>query len=181
MVKAIYETEKDLMDYYIESGADGFFFSTRWGSREMLEEKDFVRFCYPYETDLIHRVRDRTWFNMIHAHGSKEVYWKYFMDYEVQAYNWENTPYGIPEEERDTVAKVRSLTNKILVTGTDQAHDFCGEPEKVYDVFLERVEKAAKESGDNRLILAAGCTLPSNVPRENVHQLRRAVDAYNRK
>ncbi len=179
MLKALFETEKQLLDMYIEAGADGFFFANRWASKDTITEQQFDRFCVPYETALIDYVSDRTWFNMIHVHGEKNFFWKQFMDYKVQAFNWENVPHKVPEEGRDTVAKIRDMTDRILVTGTDQFADFYGSEQEVLERFDQRIELAAKQSGDNRLIFAPGCSLPLDIDPENVHQLRVAADRYN--
>ena len=78
-----------------------------------------------------------------------------------------------------TVARVRRITDKVLVTGTDQFHDFYGTREEVLDCFRRRVAQAARESGDNRLIFAPGCSLPLDIGNETVHLLRVAADEYN--
>ena len=181
MLKALFETEKQLLDMYIEAGADGFFFANRWASRDLMTEEQFDRFCVPYETALIDYVADRTWFNMIHVHGEKNFFWKQFNEYHVQAFNWENVPHKVPEEGRESVAKVRSMTDRILVSGTDQFADFYGTTDEVLERFESRLEMAARQSGDNRFIFAPGCSLPLDIDPENVHQLRVAVDDYNSK
>ena len=45
----------------------------------------------------------------------------------------------------------------------------------------QRLEQAAAECGDNRLIFAPGCSLPLDIDFEAVHQLRVVVDEYNQK
>ena len=111
----------------------------------------------------------------------KTFSWDQFKTYDVQALSWENTPQQIPEEERSTVAKVRAVTDKILITGTDQFHDFDVNRQEVLDRFRRRVERAAQESGDNRLIFAPGRSLPLDIDEETVHLLRVAADEYNAK
>lgn len=179
MLRALVQTELQLVDAYIDAGADGFFFAQRYSNSDILSEKEFERFARPYDEMLLSRIKNRTWFNMIHVHGARNFFWDQFKTYDVQALSWENTPLQIPEEERSTVAKVRSISDKILVTGTDQFHDFYGTPQEVLDRFRQRVAQAAQESEDNRLIFAPGCSLPLDIPEETVHLLRVAADEYN--
>ena len=119
---------------YIEAGADGFFFAQRYSNADILSEQEFERFCRPYDEMLLARAHGRTWFNMVHVHGAKNFFWDQFKTYDVQALSWENTPQQIPEEERSTVAKVRAVTDKILITGTDQFHDFYGNVRRCWTV-----------------------------------------------
>lgn len=179
MLQSLVQTELQLLDAYIEAGADGFFFAQRYSNADILSEKEFERFVRPYDDMLMDRIKGRTWFNMIHVHGARNFFWNQFKTYNVQAISWENTPLQIPEEERSTVEKVRAITDKVLITGTDQFHDFYGTKEEVLDCFRRRVERAAKESGDNRLIFAPGCSLPLDIDNETVHLLRVAADEYN--
>lgn len=179
MLTALVQTELELVKNFIDAGADGFFFAQRYSNDDLLTEKQFERFCRPYDDLIIASANKKTWFNIIHVHGNRRFFWNQFASYNVEAISWENTPEQIPEEERSTVAKVRQLTDKVLITGTDQLHDFYGTREEVLDRFRRRVKKAARESEDNRLIFAPGCSLPLDIDSETVHLLRLAADEYN--
>lgn len=179
MLQALVQTELQLVDAYIDAGADGFFFAQRYSNSDILSEAEFERFARPYDEMLLERVKNRTWFNMIHVHGARHFFWNQFKTYNVQAISWENTPLQIPEEERSTVAKVRQITDKVLVTGTDQFHDFYGTTGEILERFRRRAARAAAESEDHRLIFAPGCSLPLDITEDAVHQLRVAADEYN--
>ena len=181
MLKAFVQTELQLVDAYIAAGADGFFFANRYSNSDILSEAEFERFCRPFDMRLMEHVKERTWFNMIHIHGEKNFFLKQFNEYPVQAFSWENVPHNVLQEERATVAKVRALTDKVLVTGTDQFLDYYGSRSEVKERFAQRLEQAAAECGDNRLIFAPGCSLPLDIDFEAVHQLRVVVDEYNQK
>lgn len=180
MLKSLFETEKQVIEMYLEAGADGFFFATRFSNSDIITRAQFERFCMPYEKALVkHSVDHGAWFNMMHIHGTKNFYWDYFNEYDVQAYNWENVPHDVSPEERASVAYLRSITDRILISGTDQFADFYGSTDEVLERFMERLDVAARESEDNRFIFAPGCSLPLDIDEENVHQLRVAVDRYN--
>ena len=179
MLQALVQTELQLVDAYIDAGADGFFFAQRYSNSDILSEAEFERFARPYDEMLLDRIKDRTWFNMIHVHGARHFFWDQFKTYNVQAISWENTPLQIPEEDRSTVAKVRQITDKVLVTGTDQFHDFYGTTGEILGRFRRRAARVAAESEDHRLIFAPGCSLPLDITEDAVHQLRVAADEYN--
>lgn len=181
MLKAFVQTELQLVDAYMDAGADGFFFATRYSNGDILSEEEFERFCRPFDEQLLARVKERTWFNMVHVHGVKNLYMDKFDKYDVQAISWENTPFTVPEEERFTVKRVREITDKILITGTDQFEDYYGTRKDVKERFWKRLETAAEQSGDNRFIFAPGCSLPLDIDLEHVHLLREVVDEYNEK
>lgn len=179
MLEELTKTELQLLDAYLDAGADGFFFATRFSNSDIISRGQFDRFCIPYEMRLTQHVKDRAWFNLMHIHGIKNFYWDAFEQYPVQAYNWENVPHELPEEQRESVAKMRAMTDRILITGTDQFSDFYGSVQEVQDRFARRLEMAAVQAKDNRLIFAPGCSLPLDISHENIHQLRVVADEYN--
>lgn len=179
MLEALSQTYLQLAQAYIEAGADGFFIANRYSNADILSEQEFERFCRPFDETLLAGIKGRTWFNLLHVHGEKNFFWDKFKSYDVQAFSWENVPHKVCEQERATVEKVRALTDKILVTGTDQFADFYGTPDEVRQRFEGRLATAAEQAGDNRLIFAPGCSLPLDIEPENVHMLRVAADAYN--
>jgi uroporphyrinogen decarboxylase len=179
MLQALLETMLQLLDVYIGAGADGFFIASRYSNADILSEAEFERFCRPYDEKILAHIKGRAWFNIMHVHGEKNFFWDQFREYDVQAFSWENTPLSVPEEQRSTVEKVRRVTDKILISGTDQFCDFYGTREEVKSRFRQRLERAVRECGDNRFVFAPGCSLPLDIEAENVHLLREAADEYN--
>lgn len=102
---------------------------------------------------------------MAHAHGDRklriEKYYGYGMD-EIQALNWENCPCHLAEDEITTIKKVRDKTDKILIAGIDQNHDFetsGNDREAVKKLLVKRFQDALLENGGNRFIFAPGCAM----------------------
>lgn len=180
-LEALLLTDMNIADAFIEAGADGFFISTKNTSPAVLPPEYFDEFCRPYEERLLKHIKGRTWFNILHIHGQRDLYMDRYAQYDVEAINWENIPHGLSGEGVTTVAKLRALTDKILIGGTDQFFDFYGTKEEVKARFQTRLETAVREAGDNRLIFAPGCSLPLDVPEENLHLIREVVDEYNEK
>lgn len=169
-----------IADTLIEAGADGLFISTKNTSPEMIPAAWFDEFSRSYDEKLLSHIKGKAWFNILHVHGQHNLYMDAYADYDVQAINWENVPHGMSGKGVTTVADLRAKTDKILIGGTDQFYDFYGTVEEVTDRFRMRLQTAVREAGDNRFIFAPGCSLPLDVPQENLHLIRTVVDEYLR-
>jgi uroporphyrinogen decarboxylase len=177
-LNALLETSIRLADAYVEAGADGFFIASQYASKDLLTEAEFDEFCKQYDEALIEHINKRTWFNMFHVHGDKNLFIEKFAAYNVQALNWENVPHGLEEKETTSIAKVRSLTDKIIIGGTDQHHDFHGTPAEVKEKLKNRLAVALAETKDNRFIFAPGCALPLDVDRSSFSLLHEVAEEY---
>lgn len=69
---------------------DGFFIAEQYSQRGDISEADYAAFAKPYTDDLLAYINDRTWFNILHAHGHVDLAVERFLDYDVQAINWED-------------------------------------------------------------------------------------------
>lgn len=177
-LKVLLETSIRLVDAYVEAGADGFFLASQYATKDLLTEEEFEEFARPYDEALLEYINKKTWFNIFHVHGDKNLYIDKFASYQVQALNWENTPDGLDEKEITSIHKVRSLTDKIIIGGTDQHHDFYGTREEVKEKLKNRLASALEETGDNRLIFAPGCALPMDVDWDIFTVIREVVDEF---
>lgn len=162
---AMTRTNKNYLDALFAEGIDGIFLANQYSMAHLINDAQYEEFCVPYEKEIIEYCKGKTWFNMAHVHGDKnlriEKYYGYGMD-EIQALNWENCPAGITEEETTTIKKVRAETDKILIAGIDQNHDFItpeNDREAVKKVLTERFKNALHENGSNRFIFAPGCAM----------------------
>lgn len=177
-LKALLDTSIKLVDSYVAAGADGFFIASQFAKKELLTEEEFEEFERPYSEALLEHINKKTWFNIFHVHGDKDLYIEKFAAYQVQALNWENVPHGLKEEEIASIAKVRSLTDKIIIGGTDQHHDFYGTKEEVKEKLKRRLETALAETKDNRLIFGPGCALPMDVDWDIFTLIREVAEEY---
>jgi len=102
---------------------------------------------------------------MAHIHGSSNLRVDRYIAYDndlLQALNWESCPTGVPEEEVASIAAVRAKTDKIIIAGIDQTHDFItpeNDREAVTAVLKRRFLTAMEENKSNRFIFAPGCCL----------------------
>ena len=177
-LETILQTNLQLADAYIEAGADGFFYASQFASSDLLSPEEFKETNTDYDLRFFEAVKDRTWFNLLHVHGDKNLYFSEFAKYPVQAINWENAPADIPEAEITSVAKARSLFDGILVGGTDQHHDFNGSRAEVKETLTRRLNTALSEDPTGKFILAPGCALPLDVEREIFTLFKEVVEEH---
>ena len=115
---ALLETNLKLLDQFIEAGVDGIFLSTQFGTRNLLSKELREELCHQYDRALLEHIKDRTWFNMLHVHYCEDLVMEEYMDYPVQAFNWENCT-ACPDMSRLTsIRQVREMTDKIIIGST---------------------------------------------------------------
>ena len=159
------QTNLVYLDALIAQGIDGIFLANQYAMSDILTDAQYDEFCRPYEARLLEHCKGRTWFNMAHVHGSKNLRMDRYLDYPddvLQALNWESCPTGVPEAQVTSIAQVRGRTNKILIAGIDQDRDLStpdNDREAVKAVLKRRYLEARRENGDNRFIFAPGCCL----------------------
>lgn len=165
---AVLQTNLNFLDALLDVGIDGIFLATQFARSDLLSAEEFHAFCRPYDEALLHHVKDKTWFNILHIHGEHHLLFEPYLNYPVQAFNWENVPHGVPDEQRTRVADLRARTDKVLIAGIDQHQDFYvggGNREAVKARLEQRLTQLREESGDRRIIFAPGCALPLDSDR----------------
>ncbi len=166
-LEAMTQTNLNYLDALFEEGIDGIFLANQYSMAHILTDAQYEEFVTPYEKRVVEHCKGRTWFNMVHAHGDRNLrldkYYGYGND-EIQALNWENCPAGLPENEVASIAKVRKETDKVIIAGIDQIHDFETPENHREDVkkrLIERYKTAVREVGSNRFVFAPGCAMPT--------------------
>jgi uroporphyrinogen decarboxylase len=181
-LETILEVTLKFIDILVEAGADGFFIASQYGKTKfhgtVFTENEFDEFELPFTKALVDHLKGITWFNMLHIHGDRDLRIEKFLELDVQAINWENTHPDIPDNELTSISYIRSLTDKIIIGGVDRGKSFEGPLPKVKERLKRFLEKALKETKDNRLILAPGCGLELSVHEKSLFILREVVDEF---
>ncbi len=168
-LRVVTDSNKIYLDRLInEAHIDGIFYANQYNTRNVITDELFDEFCKPYDLELLEYIKDRTWFNMLHVHGENNLSFDKVLDYPVQAFSWENCVPGLDEETISTVAKVRAMTDKILITGLARHYDYYNKDnnyDELKEFFRKRLLTVINESVDNRVIFAPGCALPMDVDR----------------
>jgi uroporphyrinogen decarboxylase len=181
-LETILEVTLKFIDELVQAGADGFFIASQYGKKKfndaIFTESEFDEFEFPFTKAIVGHLKGITWFNMLHIHGDRDLRVEKFLDLDVQAINWENTHPDISGGELTSIAYIRSLTDKIIISGVDREKSFDGPLPKVKEQLKKFLKKALKETKDNRLILAPGCGLELSVNEKSLFVLREVVDEF---
>lgn len=168
-LQKVVDINKNYLDELIDvAHIDGVFFASQYLNRHVISEELYDEFCTPYDKQLLDYIKDRTWFNVLHVHGESQLMFNKCLDYEVQAFSWENCVPGIPEEDISSVAQVRAMTDKILVTGLARHYDYYNEDnnrDELKEFFRYRLMNVINQCADKRCIFAPGCALPMDVDK----------------
>lgn len=159
------------------AGIDGIFLASQYCSKDSIEKKLFEEFCVPYEKAILDHVKSKTWFNILHIHGTQDLYFKEILDYDVQALNWENCPQGRRcGEGIMSLTEAHQITDKILICGVDREKDFQGTYEQVANRMAQRLNESLKECNGERFIFCPGCGIPVGTEMEKLKAMAEAVD-----
>ena len=165
-LKVIAETSAKFAREAINCGADGIFFSTRFASYELMNEHEYQSTGRPGDLEVL-QAASGGWLNILHLHGQNPMF-SQVIDYPVQCLNWHD------RTTQFDLTKGSQLFPGILIGGIEQYKTLrFGSPEDV----RKQAKDAIKQMDGKRLILAAGCTFPIDVPHANLMALRKSVDS----
>ena len=150
-----------------DAGADGLFFADETAGAGRLTREQYAVYGHPYNKRVLDALSGASDFTMFHVCG-QSVYLDEFLDYSVEALNWDHTL------DNPSLAEVRHLTGKCLIGGMDKMGVLWkGSPEDV----IAEARAAVGAAGREGMILAPGCGVPYTCPEENLRAMRDACDA----
>jgi uroporphyrinogen decarboxylase len=149
----------------IEAGADGIFFpTTDWGTYDNATAEEYLAFGRRYDLPVLEEVSGAA-FNLLHVcrpHNMLDD----LIDYPVAAINW-----SVHGEGNASLADVKEKTDKAVMGGVDERGALLsGSPDDV----RTQVRDALAQTGGRGFLLAPGCSIAPNTPKENI---RAAVEA----
>lgn len=153
----IHEANVTYMDALAQIGVSGFFYSqpfahSTWPSKDVYEE-----LCGRHDRAAFDSVRDKTWFNMLHVCGRSRLAFDWVLDYNVDAFNWDDCFALNP-----SLGEIRQKTDKVLVGGLNRLEDLEGpDREKIYETIKRRAYAAMEQAGD-KLVFSGGCAWGEN-------------------
>lgn len=161
------EVNMQLADAFVEAGADGFFLAYQGGLAGKLGKELFEGIAKPKDIETIRHIQDKTWFNMAHVCNGNSEYFKWFLDYPVDAFNWADQHAG-----EMSLAEARTHTDKVLVGGLEHAatkpesiedkillhDDLWGSDRNVIKAHLKaKVKKTLADAGP-KVVVSGGCS-----------------------
>ena len=169
-VKAIAETNRNFLERLItEAEIDGVFFATKFSRNAILTDEQHERFVLPYIQQANDQLAGRTWFNLLHIHGDEQLRFDELLQFDsFNALNWESEARAAGAH---SIAEVRAKTDKILVTGIDQHHDFLLTRREVKAKIAERFKSAVEQNAGGPLIFGPGCSMPLFIEEQRFNNI----------
>jgi len=162
----IADTYAALGQRYLELGADGIFYASKWVGPRLLTRDEHDRFARPFDLQILRQVQDGP-FNLLHLCG-EEIYFERFRDYPGAAVNW------AVEDHNPSLAEASQLTDKAVLGGVSAKPAFATlTPEQVAD----QVNAAIASTGGRRVLIGPGCSVNPGSPDANY---RAAIQAARR-
>jgi|SRR5579872_282092 len=148
----------------LDSGADGIFFLCIHAN-ESVDRAVYEALGVPYDLRVLTALRERAWGIMLHIHG-RGPYFDLANRYPVDAVSWED------RETEPSLRDALALTSRCLTGGIGRVDPLVtGSSSDV----TAQVEAVLAATGERRIVVAPGCTLPHGVQEENLRALVAAV------
>lgn len=157
-------------DELVKAGIDGVFFADQFASSDLVTTEEHRNFVERYDRQVLDFLKDKTWFNMVHVHGTSNLMMDAFYDYPVQALNWEDISSNL------SLGDARAKTDKVLIGGIEQSRDFLSWDRAELKATLKARVEAARTAAGDRLIIAPGCAIPANTPDFKFNVLKEVMD-----
>jgi uroporphyrinogen decarboxylase len=159
---------RNMADYAaaaVDRGLSGIYYAVNGATPSIMSEETYRQFFLPHDLTILESVAYVADFNVLHIHGD-DIYFDLVKDLPCHAISWS---FGI---SAPTLSAARSLTGRCLLTGIDET--------RIKDYTSEQAANEAKrsiqEAGAENFILASGCAVPTDTPKEVLSAVRRAVE-----
>jgi uroporphyrinogen decarboxylase len=165
-LQAITETFVSFVTELRNAGADGIFFATtQWASSDMMTWEEYQRFGVRYDLEVI-KASGEDAINLLHVCSSNNFLKELAqIDYHCQLYNWDSEhPTNLPLDKVYDLLK-----GKTLVGGIDQNGWLLKSSSEEVG---RQIEKIKQKHDPARLIIGPGCSIPPEVPMENLQAIR---------
>ena len=149
----------------IRAGAHGVFFATQSSTYRLLNEAEYRQFGMPYDLMVLNAVRAETDLNMLHVHG-EDIMFDLMADYPVQMLNWHD------RITWPSLADASSRFDGLLVGGIREFRTLRKGP---VSAIQAEVHDARAQTDGRRLMLGAGCVIPTDIPATHVCAAVQAV------
>lgn len=164
-LEVVEETNRMLMEAYVEAGAAGFFYGVQNCMAEKMGREMFEEYERKPSVRCLNAVKDKTYFTMLHMCNGRREECDWFVDYPVQALNWADTH----NPTHRSFKEMREISDKVLVGGLDHhaegvgynerytPNDFTGVDRMLIKKRIRRRIETALEQAGNKVVISGGC------------------------
>lgn len=146
-----------------EIGIDGIFLSLGAATSAVLSAQEYARFCRPFDLQILDAAQP-LWFNVLHVHGT-DIHFNLTLDYPAHVWNWSH------RHTSPSLAEGRTKLGRPVMGGIDEQEFSRSSPQDIQTQIAETI----RECGRTELILAPGCSVPTDSPHRNLLALARSV------
>lgn len=151
----------------VKVGIDGIFLSLGAATSTVLSAEEYAKFCRPFDLRILEAARP-LWFNVVHVHGTA-LHFDLTIDYPAHVWNWSH------RHTAPALSEGRSKLARAIMGGVDE-QDFSRQSSPgIRAQILETV----RECGTTGLVLAPGCSVPTDSPHRNLLALAESVRALD--
>jgi uroporphyrinogen decarboxylase len=130
-----------------------------------MSAEEYAVWGRPFDLKILDAVRDAP-FNVLHIHGTK-IHFDTLLDYPVSAINWSHWTTA------PTLKEGFERSGKAVMGGINETTaSHVSAPE-----IGEQVVTTIREIGPRKLIIAPGCSIPTDTPVRNMRAVRTAVES----
>jgi uroporphyrinogen decarboxylase len=166
-LQAIAETVVNFGLASLESGADGLFYAVFSATPTIFAKPAYKALAETYDKPVLTELHKSSRFTLLHGHGDN-LYFDELVEYPFHTINWNDRGQNLSLKE------ARNHTSKSLSGGIDHLHTLVeGRPEQV----KAEIQEAITQVNGKGLLIAPGCGIPTNVPRENLQAIKEATFA----
>ncbi len=157
-------TEEEFIAACFAHGASGIFLATQFAGDDLLTKEEHEEWCAPYEHRLLKIIQKHSSFSIMHLHGQR-IFFDRFLNYQIEAMNW--------EDESLSMKAGKELFPGTVIGGLPRSSWICSASPKEIQF---RTKQILEEMGHERFILAPGCVMSLQIPRENLRMIRAVVE-----
>ncbi len=154
----------------LDAGSDGIFIASQHSTHSAISERQYLEFVFPYDLKIVEKLRGKADFIALHLHArekDEEIrFEKIARTPGVDAINWEDQTAALSLREGKTISQ------KAVLGGIDHMGTLrTGTPDEV----KAQIFDAARKAGLVKLMIAPGCVITVDTPRENIQAMADAV------
>jgi uroporphyrinogen decarboxylase len=150
---------------WIKASGDGIFYALDGVQKWNMDNEEYAKIFSALDFMILDAAMREGVFNVLHLHGT-EIPFDILSNLPCHVINWsDKTTYP-------SLSEARKITNKCIAGGINETNI----GSKSADEVTAEAKSAIEEAGAKGFILTPGCAVPTDVPEENLHAIRRAVN-----
>ena len=157
-----------LADYasaWMDAGGDGIFYILDGAQLSRMPEGEYADVFLPLDRIVMQTAMEKGTFNVLHLHGAGLMF-DIVHNLPAHVLNWSS------RLTYPSLAEARGIHTGCIAGGIDETTIDKKSPVDVFD----EARRAIAEAGANSFILAPGCAVPANTPKDNLLAIRSAVE-----